>query len=464
MNGYAMARRSFLRRVAGAAGMAGLLRAIERSAHGAPPPTRFLVIHRPVGTVPEQWFPTGGSGPLTLSPILAPFAPLKSSLTVIDGLDIICVDGVAKGHQLGMVTVMTGRPMAGKLGINDYIASGPSIDQILLEQSPKLAGSAFGSVSLAADLRQDIDEVAARVLSYRKPPAPGQRAPIYPEMQPLEVYKRLFGSFMPGGDTTGSQLALERARARKQSVLDFLRSDLDRLGGLVPAGERVKIDAYGAAIRELEKSFDQALATGGGSGCTKPAAPKSFPQFSNQSGENPYHGEIGKLQLGIIRAAFACDLVRASTFMWSPGTNIVTFGGLYSGMPFNTHHPPSHDSSPASLARLAAIETWYTARTAEALAEFKTFTESDGGSLLDHTVVVWLSEVARGYDHDMFRAPVAVIGGARAGIAGDRLMKLSGRRPFNDLWLALAQKVYGVSLGSLGVSQQWSGPLPGLVA
>jgi hypothetical protein len=39
---------------------------------------------------------------------------------------------------------------------------------------------------------------------------------------------------------------------------------------------------------------------------------------------------------------------------------------------------------------------------------------------------------------------------------------LTGNRPWNDMWLALAP-IFGVNLTSLGNSMQSTGPLPGLV-
>jgi hypothetical protein len=38
---------------------------------------------------------------------------------------------------------------------------------------------------------------------------------------------------------------------------------------------------------------------------------------------------------------------------------------------------------------------------------------------------------------------------------------VTGNRPFNDVWLALAP-VFGVSMSSLGDKTQYTGPLPGV--
>jgi hypothetical protein len=194
------------------------------------------------------------------------------------------------------------------------------------------------------------------------------------------------------------------------------------------------------------------------------------------------HELIGRAQLAMIRAAFACDLVRTATFMWCAGTNWVVFPGalngkqLTGGAESSPHHPPSHTTDAATVDWLAEIHRFYAQQTAEALLEFKAQTDVDGGSMLDNTVVVYLSEVARAHDHDFRNVPLLVFGGPNVGIEGGRFLSVSGgplptasnantgNRPTNALWMALAP-IFGVELTSLGsAAQDAGGPLPDLVS
>jgi hypothetical protein len=77
-------------------------------------------------------------------------------------------------------------------------------------------------------------------------------------------------------------------------------------------------------------------------------------------------------------------------------------------------------------------------------------------------VVVYLSEIARGYDHDFQNTPMVLFGGPPVRLAGDRFLRLSSNRPTNDMWLALSQ-VFDVNLTRLGASAQYSGALSGLL-
>jgi hypothetical protein len=518
---YKMARRSFLRQCGGSAALLlPMLRGIEARAAGTPAPLRFLVIHHPLGTQIDKWRPQGGtSTDFTLPYISAPFAPLKSKMLMIDGLRIVTAQrgGGTAGeatHEGGMVALMTGQPTLGRIGQQDHAAGGASIDQIFLQRSPRLGGpnsvgrTSFSSLQLAADIRSDRDEIAPRVLSYLDPiptvsDPNSARQPLKPETDPSNVFNRLFGGgIMPTGDLT---LYLKQ----RKSVLDFMRSDLARLRKLIPAGETVKLDSQADAIRQLESSIALSVGASDGS-CMKPGVPPVFTQdgkgatgmqaplgggSSTLSGVDYYypnltndptnpddhpHWKLGMIQLGMIRAAFACDLVRVATFMWSAGTNWVVFPGTFNGQTImggpqsSQHHPPSHTTDVNTLAWLAEIDAWYATRTSEALQQFDALTDIDGNSLLDNTVVAYVSEVGRAFDHDERNVPFALFGGKNTRLQTGQFLKITSgpqtgldgpgtNRPTNDAWLALAP-VFGITdLTKLGADTQFSGILPGIV-
>ena len=125
------------------------------------------------------------------------------------------------------------------------------------------------------------------------------------------------------------------------------------------------------------------------------------------------------------------------------------------------------------MAWLAQLDTWYATQSSAAIQALDQITDFDGNTLLDNTVVVYLSEIGRAYDHDQKNVPLLVFGGKNTRIKGGQYIKItdgplsglenvSGNRPWNDLWLALAP-IFGVNLTSLGNSMQSTGPLPGLV-
>jgi hypothetical protein len=514
-----VARRAFLRGCGATTLLLPLLRSIEARAQGIKPPLRFMVIHHPLGTQIDQWRPAAAATTtnFTLPFISAPFAPLQSKMVMIDGVNLIATTQVAGGpngdrtHESGMVALMTGVPTLGRIGQQDHAAGGPSIDQILLQQSPVLGGPSttkptpFGSLQLAADVRSDRDEVSPRVLSYLAPdalpsglPTSGAqfeaainaaRKPLSPETQPLNVYNRIFAG----------SITSENVLAQQKSVLDYMNSDLARMRRLIPASETSKLDMFATSIQQLEASLM-------GSTCTKPDQPPSFVMsgtgasgssapasgMSALSGVDYYdpsdpnnhpHQTLGRLQLEMIRVAFVCDLVRVATFMWSAGTNWVVYPATFQGASFSStaqpHHPPSHTTAVATLQWLAQIDQFYATQNSQFIQQLDATKDIDGSSLLDNTVVAYVTEVGRAYDHDWRNVPFLVFGGKNTGIQGGTYLKVSDgklaavegtyggtgpNRPTNDVWLALAP-IFGVNLPSLGDMSkgQYQGPLPGLV-
>ena len=122
--------------------------------------------------------------------------------------------------------------------------------------------------------------------------------------------------------------------------------------------------------------------------------------------------------------------------MWSSGTNWVVFPGTFQGAsirgnPQSTpHHPPSHSDPTGDTATrdwLNQINQFYSAATATALQEFATQPDIDGNMLIDNTVVVYVTEVARAWDHNQQNMPVIVFGGKNTRVRGGTFLKVDGR-------------------------------------
>ena len=495
-----------------------MLRLIEARAQGAVAPLRFLVIHHPLGVAPglATWRPNAAATTtsFTLPMESAPFTPLQKYMVMVDGLNLICAsrmsgsNGGQDTHEGGVVGLMTGVPTLGKIGQQDHASGGASIDQLLLAQSPMLGGAAapmnqrtlFGSLQLAADIRSDRDEVSPRVLSYA--PSTSQtdinlaRQPLHPDTRPLSTFNRVFGGSLPTGTDPAKILA------QKLSVLDFMRADLARMQTLIPASEKDRLVAHAASIQKLEASIRQSLSmTPSTAVCMRPATPPDYQNTSagqmtsssvftklggvdyfvpNMPNNHP-HLDLGLNQLRLIKTAFTCDLVRVATFMWSAGTNWVVFPGMFQGasikggLQSTPHHPPSHsDPNGDTQTRdwLNQISQFYSAATSTVLQEFATQPDIDGNMLIDNTVIVYVTEVARAWDHNQQNMPLIVFGGKNTKLRGGTFLKVTGgtlatqtggtgNRPFNDMWLAL-MPIFGVNMARLGATNQSTGPLAGI--
>jgi Protein of unknown function (DUF1552) len=307
--------------------------------------------------------------------------------------------------------------------------------------------------------------------------------------------------------------------AQKLSVLDFMRSDLARMNTLIPASEKDRLAAHAVAIQSLEASlrasYGGQMSTGT---CIRPTAPPNYATVgetgsgklggissssSNLSGVDYYpadpnctpsaattchpHEDVAINQLRMIKAAFACDLVRVATFMYSAGTNWVVYPSTFQGASIpasalgnngqsTPHHPPSHAGDAQTNGWLNQINQFYSTVTSQMLQEFAMTPDVDGNMLLDNTIVVYCTEVARAWDHNQNNMPLLIFGGKNTGVKGGTYLKVTGgslpvqdpatgngNRPFNDMWLALAPQ-FGVNWTSLGNSTQYTGPLSGIFA
>jgi Protein of unknown function (DUF1552) len=519
MMSYRFARRSFLRGVGGAVGLKVMLRNLEASAQGVKSPPRLLITHWPVGTVQPDYIPktsTNAAIPSNVnSPILMPFATagLGGDMTTFFGLTTsrLPLNG-GGGHEGGTVVMMTGigapGTRAGETEGDDAYAGGPSIDQILLKNVANLQKkgnkAANGFENAICDSRVDFAEVSTQCLSYsytNTSVAPfgatpnTQAIPLLPTLRPLDLFTNLFGSFM--APTTGGVTAdVLKALKERKSVLDFALRELTQLETLAPATERMKIEAHAQAIRDIETQIsNQMMGMGGPAmGCMPPAMPPPVSGGASDKGnhnnygdptatvaDDTLHAQIGALHMGILKAAFTCDIIRVATFQWSPGTNHVAFKGQFPGetSTIYQHHPLSHKIGTADtlvtgtgrrpeVGFLTNVQTWYNTQMATILSDWKKTTDVMGGNLLDNTIIPFVTEVAAtGHEHT--NMPAMMFGGKALGFKQGTYV--NANRPLNDLWLTVAQ-AFGLSTASAPLNGElmvkntagWTGPIANLWA
>jgi hypothetical protein len=259
----------------------------------------------------------------------------------------------------------------------------------------------------------------------------------------------------------------------RQSVLDYSLTELQRLQTLGPAGQRDMIEAHAQAIRSLEAQIADLIAAGGNpnAGCSLPPMPDAnltgesgdtlggdYGRPETNTSDETTHEAVGKAHAAIIRAAFACDLIRVATFHWSPGTNHVSFTGLDPSDPSTIwmHHPLSHRVGDASFYNgsrpgtnayiwdaMVNANRWYFQKTADILNELRTQVDPldpMGGSLLDRTVIPMVTEVAEAA-HTRNGHAALIFGGTKLGMQGGQYRSVSGIH--NQLWVTVAQAFLG---------------------
>jgi len=487
ISSYRTKRRRFLAGVGGALGFHAMLNQVEAIAGGATSPPRFLMMHWPVGTIRSHFVPSGGRTDYAMSRILQPFqdAGLRDEMSILYGLSHFGIGtGQGGGHEAGTPMASTGADCPGTRRnggeADDASAGGPSWDQILLNHIPELQRPGSGYVNVICDARVDSLETSTQCLSYgyarrsiiaERPRAGAmidENIPLLPTLSPVQSYLNLFSGFMPGGDTPENLAELRRALIARKSVLDYASAELARIRGLAPSSERSKLELHEQAVRSVERQLSAQLDEGTLTpACVIPEPPpdslrgQTGSRFDYNSPEtsaadDPLHAEIGRAHMSIIRAAFQCDLIRVATFQWSPGTNHVSFAGLYPDNPnaVYMHHPLSHrianrdqvigtpptNGEAASIVEfLTEVHTWYNHRMAELFVTLKESQDAYGGNLLDYTVIPCITEVAE-TTHSRSPLPALLVGGRALGVQGGQYLNFEQNpRNHNDLWVTVAQ-------------------------
>jgi hypothetical protein len=257
-------------------------------------------------------------------------------------------------------------------------------------------------------------------------------SPLPMEPNPRKVFLQLFGE----GDTPQERATIN---ARTNSLLDLILEGTNRLKGSLGNGDRTVLDGYLESVREVERRTQKAAAKDL-SAFTIPEAPV---------GELDAFAEQVKLMFDLVALAYQADLTRvASYIMAAEGTNR-TYNHI--GIP-DSFHPVSHHANDlARIEKLARIQTWHLEQFAAFIKKMAE-TRDGQGSLLDHSMFMYGSNMSNSDRHDNYPEPNIVVGGGAGRIRlGGRHIVLPERTPIANLHLTLLQKV-GVERDSFGDS------------
>lgn len=415
------------------------------------PTRRLLVVFSPNGTWPDEWRPDGGENDFTFRRVLAPLEPFRDRVLVLGGVSMLSTDrGPGDGHQKGMGHVLTGVPLlpgdvAGGCDSCPPVswASDLSVDQAIANHIGE--STRFRSLELGAK-SPDYANVWTR-MSYR-----AASEPLPPEASPWRAFERVFGDAGIDPDAARRRLAL------RQSVLDHNIAEFERLNARLSSADRIRFERHLDTVRDIERRITAPGALG--AECSIPAVGGVM---DHEAIEN--YPEVVRLQSEIMVMAFACGLTNVGSIQWTNSVGNIPFPFI--GVSSN-HHDLSHegDSNGDAVESIVRINTWYAEQYAHLLQRLSEVPEGEG-SMLDHTLVVWVNELGKGNSHTLRNVPF-VLGGNVPNDDGTRHFRM-GRylqfdgdtTPHNDLLVSLCQ-AYGIATDAFGDRDFCNGPLPNL--
>jgi hypothetical protein len=119
-------------------------------------------------------------------------------------------------------------------------------------------------------------------------------------------------------------------------------------------------------------------------------------------------------QIGNAVAALACDITRVVTLQLDCNGSRLDLKPLLPALTQDTdHHGIAHSGAADSESNLALIDAWYAKHLATLIDRMNRIPEGNG-TMLDHSVVVWLHEQGRGSNHQRYDH-TAILAGSQNG-------------------------------------------------
>ncbi len=419
----------------------------------ANPNTRFAGIFVPHGAAPGWWVPeAGGPGEPRSQPgaknfkypmILEPLEPFRDRTVVLSGLWSKSAEPppgqTGADHWVAAAFLCANKP---KKTTGADIYDGTTIDQIIAQK--------IGQQTLLPSLQLALEDPGANssncgegysctysnTISWATP-----TQPLPMELDPQVAFERLFGA---GGT------AVERAARREQdrSILDSVTQSLARFKQDLGPSDRSRLDEYETDIRELERRLEIAKKAVGAVSTEGVVVPAGVPESFD---------EHVKLHFDLQTLAFQADITRVSTVLYARDLTARSYPE--SGVNGGFHGMSHHAENPDIIAQYAKINRYHVKCLAYFVDKLKRSRDGDG-SLLDHSLILYGSNMGDSNQHLHYDVPHLLIGGASGQLKGNRHLAYPTKTVTTGNLLLSVLDLYGVRQDGIGDS---TGTLPNLV-
>lgn len=365
------------------------------------------------GPAMDRWTPAGAGESFKLSPILSPLEPYKKYVASFGNLENAASAGSV--HTLNPATWLSAtRPT----GTSSHPRMAPTLDQVIA----KVISQETPLPSLEVASETTVQSAAGGGGSYTTLSFRDAESPLPMEYNPRKVFLQLFGE----GDTPEERaFILQQTR----SVLDLIAERTKQLQAQLGNTDRAVLEGYLETVREIERRAEKAGASNLSS-LKVPSAPV---------GELDDFAEQVKLMFDLLALAFQADLTRVVSYiMVAEGTNR-TYNHI--GVP-DAFHPVSHHANDLErINKLVKIQTWHVEKFTEFVARLAATPDGDG-SLLDHSILMYGSNMSNSDLHNNYPVPNILVGGANGRMKlGGQHIQLPERTPIANLHLTVLHKV-----------------------
>jgi Protein of unknown function (DUF1552) len=387
---------------------------------------RMAFIYFPHGAIMEKWTPaTEGKG-FELTPILSPLKNFQDKLTIVSGLgnrpaESQAVHAIVPATWLSCVHPKQGQEPHGGVTCDQIAAQHIGQDTPL--PSLEIATEAQGGGG-ACD--RDYGCNYSGTISFRTP-----STPLPMEYNPRKLFERLFGR----GDTPEERQALV---AQYGSVLDMVREDAADLQKRLGQRDQAVLSDYLETVRELERRV-QKTQSQDLSKLKLPQVPVGIPDSFDQH---------LNLMFDMAALAWQGNLTRIVNYMLAAEVSGRTYNNV--GVPDAFHALSHHANDPAKKEKLVRIQKYHTEVFAKWLTKLANTPDGDG-SLLDHSIILYGSNMSNSDRHNQFPLPTAIVGGGCGKLKGGQHLKYPDHTPVANVLLTLLDHA-GVPVDKIGDS------------
>jgi hypothetical protein len=387
--------------------------------HGA------IMNNTPFGKDVDGWTSSGKGADFKLGHTVAPLEPLKKYVTTFENIENTAAGGSV--HTLNPATWLSCvRPDTAAKGASMAI----TLDQVIAQKLGQT--TALPSLELAAETTIQVAACGGAGCYYASTTSySGPNTPLPMEYNPRKVFIQLMGE----GDTAAEREALLH---KNMSILDMVSDRAKALSADLGPGDQARLSDYLDTVREIERRVNMASSRDL-KGVKVPDAPR---------GELDDFDKQVRLMFDLLALAYQADLTRVASYvMVSEGTNR-TYNHV--GVP-DSFHPVSHHSNDRErIRRLSVIQRYHMERFADFLQKLANTKEGDG-SILDHSLFLYGSNMGNSNLHDNYPLPEILVGGANGKHVGGKNLTLPARTPLANLHLTILDKL-GIKQSSFGNS------------
>lgn len=403
----------------------------------ASPKPRFVGCFVPHGMAPGDYWVPAKEGPL--DPVLPfnwkPLEPFRDHTVILSGLHCRSAEpppgATGADHWVAACFLCADKP---KKTAGADVYCGTTIDQMIAQK--------IGRENLMPSMQLAVEDPGANssncgegysctytnTISWATP-----TSPLPMELNPQVVFERMFGD-----GSTPEQRA--RRRKRDGSILDSLTGSLSRLRNEAGPADRERIDNYTENVREIERRLQIAMK----------ASAVAPPEMEVPVGVPQTFDEHIKLQFDLLALAFQADITRVGTLLFARDLTGRTYPA--SEAPTVGFHGISHHGEdPKKIDTLSKINQYHVKMLAHLIATLAKTKDGDG-TLLDHSLVLYGSNMGNSNQHVHYDVQHVLVGGLNGKLKGGRHLHYPTKTvPTGNLLLTLLD-MYGIHEDKFGDS------------